>query len=129
MSKITGGNKKTPVWHLVRQRKINGEVVILDRDYLLKNVVPTLTATQAAGSIYEYFENELQLTIAYAQKEITVEEVTPEIEEMMDLHGDRCVVVVRGLVHLEDTRCFEYTESIHRLDKFRFVEFARRRKV
>ena len=71
----------------------------------------------------------MQLTIAYAQKEITVEEVTPEIEEMMDLHGDRCVVVVRGLVHLEDTRCFEYTESIHRLDKFRFVEFARRRKV
>lgn len=114
---------------MIRQRKINGEVVILDRDYLLKNVVPTLTATQAAGSIYEYFENELQLTIAYAQKEITVEEVTPEIEEMMDLHGDRYVVVVRGLVHLEDTRCFEYTESIHRLDKFRFVEFARRRKV
>ncbi|EMF0059130.1 trehalose operon repressor [Enterococcus hirae] len=129
LSEITGWKIKTPVWHLIRQRKINGEVVILDRDYLLKNVVPTLTATQAAGSIYEYFENELQLTIAYAQKEITVEEVTPEIEEMMDLHGDRYVVVVRGLVHLEDTRCFEYTESIHRLDKFRFVEFARRRKV
>ncbi|NBA39356.1 trehalose operon repressor [Enterococcus hirae] len=129
LSEITGWKKKTPVWHLIRQRKINGEVVILDRDYLLKNVVPTLTATQAAGSIYEYFENELQLTIAYAQKEITVEEVTPEIEEMMDLLGDRYVVVVRGLVHLEDTRCFEYTESIHRLDKFRFVEFARRRKV
>ncbi|MFR8860362.1 MAG: trehalose operon repressor, partial [Enterococcus faecium] len=29
----------------------------------------------------------------------------------------------------EDTRCFEYSESVHRLDKFRFVEFARRRKV
>ncbi|MBF8807238.1 MAG: trehalose operon repressor [Enterococcus lacertideformus] len=126
---ITGWKNGTPVWYLVRQRKINGEVVILDRDYLLKKVVPSLTVDQAAGSIYEYFENELALSIAYAQKEITVEEVTPEIEAAMDLQGDRYVVVVRGLVHLEDTKCFEYTESIHRLDKFRFVEFARRRKV
>ena len=55
--------------------------------------------------------------------------MTAAIEEAMDLNGDQYVVVVRGLVHLEDTSCFEYTESIHRLDKFRFVEFARRRKV
>jgi GntR family trehalose operon transcriptional repressor len=129
LSETTGWQKGTAVWHLVRQRKINGEVVILDRDYLLKKVVPSLTKKQAVGSIYDYFENELELSIAYAQKEITVEKVTPEIDEAMDLHGDPYVVVVRGLVHLEDTKCFEYTESIHRLDKFRFVEFARRRKV
>lgn len=42
----------------------------------------------------------------------------------MDLHDDTYAVVVRSLVHLEDTRCFEYSESVHRLDKFRFVEFA-----
>ena len=129
LSDITGWNKETPVWHLVRQRKINGEIVILDRDYLLKDVVPVMTKKIGEGSIYDYFENELDLTIAYAQKEITVEPVTPTIEEAMDLNGDQYVVVVRGLVHLEDTSCFEYTESIHRLDKFRFVEFARRRKV
>lgn len=129
LSEITGWKIGTPVWHLVRQRKIAGEVVILDRDYLLKEVVPTLSIEQAKASIYDYFENELGLTIAYAQKEITVEPVTPEIHEAMTLKDDLYVVIVRGLVHLEDTRCFEYTESIHRLDKFRFVEFARRRKV
>ncbi|MGX7174196.1 trehalose operon repressor [Enterococcus ratti] len=129
LSEITGWKKGSSIWYLVRQRKIDNEVVILDRDYLLQKVIPSLTKEQAAGSIYEYFENELGLTIAYAQKEITVEEATPEIEEAMDLHGDRYVVIVRGLVHLEDTKCFEYTESIHRLDKFRFVEFARRRKI
>ena len=42
---------------------------------------------------------------------------------------DQHVVIVRSLVYLEDTRCFQYSESIHRLDKFRFVDFARRRKV
>ncbi len=129
LHKVTGWAVNIPVWHLVRQRKINGEVVILDRDYLLKETVPTLTKEQAANSIYEYFENELDLSIAYAQKEITVEPIDASISESMDLHDDPYVVIVRGLVYLENTECFEYTESIHRLDKFRFVEFARRRRL
>ncbi len=29
----------------------------------------------------------------------------------MDLHDDTYAVVVRSLVHLEDTRCFEYSEK------------------
>ena len=129
LAQLTGWTEGAPVWRLVRQREIEGEVDILDIDYLIKEIVPELPKHRAEDSIFDYLENDLGLAISYAQKEITVEEVTPEIEEMMDLHGDRYVVVVRGLVHLEDTRCFEYTESIHRLDKFRFVEFARRRKV
>lgn len=115
-------------WKLIRQRKIDGEIVILDKDYLLRSVVPELPEERAQDSIYEYFENDLALAISYAQKEITVEPVTQEMQELMTLHGDSHVVVVRSLVYLEDTTCFEYTESIHRLDKFRFIEFARRRK-
>lgn len=116
-------------WKLVRQREIDGEVVILDKDYLLQSVIPALPKERAEDSIYDYFENDLGLEIAYAQKEITVEAVTQEMQELMTLHGDTHVVVVRSLVYLEDTTCFEYTESIHRLDKFRFLEFARRRKA
>lgn len=115
-------------WKLIRQRKIDGEIAILDKDYLLQSVVPELPEERAKDSIYEYFENDLKLAISYAQKEITVEPVTQEMQELMTLHGDSHVVVVRSLVYLEDTTCFEYTESIHRLDKFRFIEFARRRK-
>lgn len=39
------------------------------------------------------------------------------------------VVVVRSDVYLDDTRLFQHTESRHRLDRFKFVEFARRRNV
>ncbi|KAF1300843.1 MULTISPECIES: trehalose operon repressor [Enterococcus] len=117
-------------WKLVRQRKIDGEVVILDIDYLDARIITDLPEKKAQDSIYHYFENDLGLEIAYAQKEVTVDPVTKEIRDLMDLlPEDQHVVVVRGLVYLEDTRCFEYTESIHRLDKFRFVDFARRRKA
>ena len=129
LHEITGWPVASEAWRLIRQRRINDEVVILDKDYLIADIVPELPKEKAQISIYDYFENDLGLDIAYAQKEITVDPVTKELRDLMDLQPDtQHVVTVRSLVYLEDTRCFEYTESIHRLDKFRFVEFARRRK-
>ena len=127
---ITNWPVGTEVWHLIRQRRIEGEVVLIDKDYLLTEVIPELPVEKAQDSIYAYFEQDLGLDIAYAQKEIIVEPITNELRELMSLSDtDTHVVVVRSLVSLEDTRCFEYSESIHRLDKFRFVDFARRKKV
>lgn len=127
---ITDWPVASEAWKLVRQRKIDREVVILDKDYLDASIIEELPERRAQDSIYDYFENDLGLEIAYAQKEITVDPVNKELRDLMDLHpDDQHVVTVRSLVYLEDTRCFEYTESIHRLDKFRFVDFARRRKI
>ena len=127
---ITDWPVASEAWKLVRQRKIDGEVVILDKDYLDASIIEELPERRAQDSIYDYFENDLGLEIAYAQKEITVDPVNKELRDLMDLHpDDQHVVTVRSLVYLEDTRCFEYTESIHRLDKFRFVDLARRRKI
>ncbi|WP_080145938.1 trehalose operon repressor [Marinilactibacillus piezotolerans] len=117
----------TEVHKVVRARKVNDEVVILDKDYLLTSVIETLPDKEAEHSLYHYIEQKLGLTIGYARKEFTVEPVTEEDKRLMDLHGDHHIVVTRSDVHLEDTRLFQYTESRHRLDKFRFVDFARRR--
>ncbi|MBO0476578.1 trehalose operon repressor [Vagococcus sp. DIV0080] len=130
LSQVSDWQVGEEVWHLIRQRRIDGEVVILDKDYLLADVIPELPLEKAEDSIYAYFEDELGLEIAYAKKEIEVKLITNEIQELMDLRPeDTHVIVVTSLVFLEDTTCFEYTESYHRLDKFRFVEFARRRKI
>lgn len=116
------------VWQLIRQREIDHEIVILDKDYLLTSIVPELPFEAAEDSIYHYLEHEKHLLISYAQKEIVVEAATKEDREWMDLHQtDTHVVVVKSQVFLEDTRLFQYTESRHRLDRFRFVDFARRR--
>lgn len=129
LATLTGWKQGAAVWRLVRQREIDGETVIIDSDYLLKEIVVDLPEERAADSIYDYFENELGLAISYAQKEITIEPVTEKDQQLMDTQGDSHVVVVRSVVNLEDTRCFEYTESRHRLDRFKFVDFARRRKA
>ena len=130
LHETTGWPVASEAWKLIRQRRIDGEVVILDKDYLDASIIEELPENRAKVSIFDYFENDLGLEIAYAQKEITVDPVNKELRDLMDLRPeDQHVVTVRSLVYLVDTRCFEYTESIHRLDKFRFVDFARRRKI
>ncbi|WP_211748265.1 trehalose operon repressor [Paenibacillus sp. Marseille-Q4541] len=116
----------TKVWKVVRAREIDGERIILDIDYLLASIVPYLSKEITEESIYEYLEHELNLKISYAKKVISVERATSMDHEYMDIGNDTHVVVVRGYVHLEDTTLFQYTESRHRLDKFQFVDFARR---
>lgn len=112
---------------LVRLRKISGEVTILDKDYLLADIVDSVPSEAAEDSLYNYLEEQLGLNIAYAKKVFVVEPASPEDRKVMNLPLDSHVVVVRSEVYLEDTRIFQYTESRHRLDRFKFVEFARRK--
>lgn len=117
---------RDPVWKVVRVREISGEKIILDKDFFNKEDVPELTKEICVDSIYDYLENDLQLNISFARKEIVVEEPTGEDRELLDLEGYSNVVVIKSMVYLEDTSLFQYTESKHRPDKFRLVDFARR---
>jgi|SRR5690625_5226714 len=121
-----GVRAKEPVWKVVRTRKIDNEKVILDKDYFNRDFIPYLTKEVCENSVYEYLENELELPISYARKEIVVEEPTVEDEDLLDLAGHSNMVVIRSMVYLDDTSLFQYTESRHRPDKFKFVDFARR---
>lgn len=116
------------VWKIVRSRSIAGERIILDKDYLVQKYVLNITKEVCANSIYEYIENELGLKIAYAKKEITVQSATEEDKKYLDMKSFDMVVVVRSYTYLDDTSLFQYTESRHRPDKFKFVDFARRYK-
>jgi GntR family transcriptional regulator, trehalose operon transcriptional repressor len=117
---------KEQVWKIVRTREIGGQRIILDKDYLAAKFVPSITEEICEDSIYAYLENELNLKISFAKKEIVVEEPTAEDRSFLDLDGFHNIVVIKNYVYLEDASLFQFTESRHRPDKFRFVDFARR---
>ncbi|MGG1675511.1 trehalose operon repressor [Neobacillus sp. NRS-1170] len=119
-------SSKDLVWKVVRTREMSGEKIILDKDFLSKKYVPNLTEEICADSIYQYLENDLNMTISFARKEIVVEEPTNEDRTLLDLEGFHNIVVIKNYVYLDDASLFQYTESRHRPDKFRFVDFARR---
>jgi GntR family transcriptional regulator, trehalose operon transcriptional repressor len=120
---VTG---KDRVWKVQRAREMDGERIILDKDFFNRKFVPVLTKEICEGSIYDYLEHALKLKISFAKKEIYVDEPTEEDRRFLDLQHYNHVVVVKNYVYLEDASLFQYTESRHRLDKFKFVDFARR---
>lgn len=71
----------------------------------------------------------LKLNIGFAKKEITVQQVSNEDRKYLDLEDFNMIVVVKSYTYLDDTSLFQYTESRHRPDKFRFVDFARRKNL
>ena len=87
-----------------------------------------MTREIAEQYIYAYLENDLKLNIAYAKKEFTIDHANDRDKILMDLGKDQQVVSVKSQVYLADGRQFQYTESRHKLDKFRFVDFAKRQK-
>ncbi|MBU3087287.1 trehalose operon repressor [Clostridium gasigenes] len=114
------------VWEIIRTRAIDGEKVILDKDYVAEKFVENLSEDICKKSLYEYVENDLGLKIAYAKKEITVQMTTEEDKKYLDMRSFEMIVVVKSYTYLDDTSLFQYTESRHRPDKFVFVDFARR---
>ncbi len=115
------------IWRVIRSREIDNKKIILDKDYFNSKYIPTLTEEICQNSIYEYIEKELGLNISFAKKEITVQRVSNEDKEYLDLEDYDMVVVVKSYTYLDDASLFQYTESRHRPDKFRFVDFARRK--
>ncbi|GIM30599.1 trehalose operon repressor [Clostridium polyendosporum] len=115
------------VWKVIRVREIGNNKIILDKDFFNQKFVPLLNKEICEDSIYEYLENTLGLNISFAKKEITVQKATEEDKRYLDMEHYDMIVVVKNYIYLDDTNLFQYTESRHRPDKFRFVDFARRK--
>ncbi len=79
----------------------------------------------AQDSVYEYLEHEVGLKIGFAMKEITVQMAGDEDRRLLIKNYDM-IVEVKSYTYLEDSTLFQFTESRHRPDKFKFVDFARR---
>lgn len=100
----------------------------MDCDYLLSPPVNSLPREAAETSIYDYLENKQKLDISYAAKEMSVCKVDKRIQDLLQLDNDLAVLVA-SRNYLADTTKFELTLSYHRPDKFKFVDFARRKKI
>lgn len=126
LAQQTGFSENERVWKIVRTRKIDDEVVVIDSDYLSQQFVPEITKEIAEESIYRYLEKDLKLIISYAHKEITVVPIQSKERDLMGIKDD-FLVLIRSQVYLNTAEQFQYTESKHKMDKFKFVDFARRK--
>ncbi|MTB43198.1 trehalose operon repressor [Streptococcus uberis] len=126
-SKLTGFQVNDIIWRVTRQRVVDGVASVLDIDYLSKKLIPTITREIAEHSLYHYLEKDLLLDIDFALKEVTIDQVNEKDKILLDLGSDKHVVSVKSKVYLSTNEQFQFTESRHKLEKFKFVDFARRK--
>ena len=115
------------LWHVVRTRRLDGQVKIIDEDYFRQKYLPELNIQIAGQSIYHYLEETLNTKVGYAHKEISFEPFGELEAAMFSSHATPYTATVRGIVHLNDTTKFQYNVSKHIATEFKFLEFSRRR--
>lgn len=117
------------LYYLQRLHYLDDKPLILNHNYFLKSAVPGLTPEIAENSIYDYLENELHMTIVNSKRIMTVEKVTEIDEKYMDLtiNDYNCMAVVTSYTYNSEGVMFEYTQSRHRPDYFRFQDNAIRK--
>ena len=126
---ITGFPENTEVYYIQLIHYLDDIPLILNHNYFLKKAIPGLTPEIAERSIYEYLEQTLHMTIVNSKRIMTVEKIT-EIDEKylkLNVRDYNCVAVVSSQTYNSDGVMFEYTQSRHRPDYFRFYDNAIRR--
>lgn len=131
IARKTGFSPGTELYYIQRLHYLDGKPLIINHNYFLKSAVPGLTAKIAEGSIYEYLENTLHMTIVNSKRVVTVEKIT-QIDEKyleLDVNDYNCMAVITSQTYNSDGIMFEFTQSRHRPDYFRFQDNAVRKPL
>lgn len=123
----TGFAVGAELYYLQRLHYLDDKALILNHNYFLKDVARNLTKEIAEHSIYAYLEQELHITIVTSKRIMTVEKMTEIDEKYLELGDYNCLAVVSSQTYDSNGTMFEYTQSRHRPDCFRFQDNATRR--
>lgn len=129
ISRRSGFPTGSELYYLQRLHYLDDRPLILNHNYFLKEAVPGLTKEIAESSIYNYLENQLHMTIVNSRRIMTVEKITEIDEKYLELNAEdyNCMAVVTSYTYNSQGVMFEFTQSRHRPDYFRFQDNAVRR--
>ena len=113
-------------YKVVRINSLDDEVLSYSTSFFDRKIVPFLNEDIAKNSIYEYLENDLNLKIAYSQRDIKFRKITPEEQEYFKLKDINMVVVIETHAYLSNGVLFQYESVIHHPEKFTFTAIAKR---
>lgn len=127
LAEKTGFAEGTPLYYIQRLHYLNGRPLIFNHSYFRQDVAQGLTLEIAEGSIYRYLENERHISIINSKRVVTVEKATPLDLQYLNMGDCNCLAVVSSQTYNSDGVMFEYTQSRHHPNFFRFQDNAVRR--
>ena len=127
----TGFPVGADIFYIQRLHHFDDVPLILNHNYFLKEATPGLTKEIAEHSIYQYLEHTLHMTIVNSKRVMTVEKMTQIDEKYLKINAKdyNCMAVISSQTYNSDGVMFEYTQSRHRPDYFRFCDNAVRKSI
>lgn len=115
----------TPVYFVHRMRYIENEPFSIEYSYFNKNIIPYLGREIANNSIYSYIENDLNLSIGFADKYISVEKLSKMDSSHLQLKEADPSLVIEETVYLTNGTLFNHSRVIHNYKHAKFFALAK----
>lgn len=113
-------DKQTPIYHIVRLRKLHGEPYVLERTFMPSTIIKYLTKEVLQGSVYEHITQTLSLKIGGSHRKIRADKPNDLDQQYLQCKVDDPVLEMEQVAYLNTGIPFEYSFSRHRYDKFVF---------
>ncbi|MGL5313220.1 MAG: GntR family transcriptional regulator [Peptostreptococcaceae bacterium] len=97
------------VYLVKRIRYIDEEIMCLEEAYYKKSLVPYLTKEIAKGSIFEYLEVGLNLTLGFSDRYLHIGKLDSELARILELNPGDPTMTVFEQIYLSSGLVFNYT--------------------
>ncbi|SMO31950.1 transcriptional regulator, GntR family [Melghirimyces algeriensis] len=111
-------DSKTPIYHIVRLRNVEGEPYVLERTYMPTNVIEGVNEDVLHSSVYQHIKDTLGLSIGGFHRKIRASKPTDLDQEHLECAFDDPILEVEQVGYLNTGVPFEYSFARHRYDKF-----------
>lgn len=108
------------VYHIIRNRYVDERPYSVSITYIPLNIIPNLRAETLNGSLYEYVQNELKLSIQSAHITIKAAEATALDSDFLGVEeGDVCMQEEQ-ITYLQTGAILEYTMIHYTCENYKF---------
>lgn len=113
----------TPVYYLIRIRKMQGEPFAVEYTYYNKEIVPDIDEKIASGSLFGYVQSVLGLSIGFADKIVSCDKLSEETAEYLKLEPGEPSIIIEDDVYLANGRMFN-ASRVYYHKKVKFFDLA-----
>ncbi|TLS38767.1 phosphonate metabolism transcriptional regulator PhnF [Pseudalkalibacillus caeni] len=113
-------NIGSEVYELKRLRLADQMPMALETAYLVQENFPYLNKEVAKGSLYEYVENTIGVSIDYATQTVDASIANKFEADALEISEGDPVLVIHRLAYLSNEKPMEFVKTIYRADRYTF---------
>lgn len=103
----------TPIYFLTRLRYLNGKPFSIEYSQYNQEMVSYLDEEIAEGSLYSYIEDELNLSIGFADKVISADKINQQQADLLNLEENDPGLLITDTVYLANGNIFNISTVLY----------------